>query len=396
MQHYPISTYTAEVVPMELGRGRQAIRAYGFDEVAIAPGAVTIDPEDVDISTTLGPLTLPLPVLASAMDAVTDPNFAVALGRLGGLGVLNLEGLHTRYANPQDAIARIASADSKEVIATIQQVYTEPVKDELIGQRIEEIRQGKAPAAVSAAPASANRIAEIIGPDKIDVFVVQVTVTTARHISSRFAPPDFNKIKQLVKAPVIVGNCTGYQAAFELIEAGADGILVGVGPGAACTTRRALGIGVPQITAIVDVAAARDDFERQYGRRPAVIADGGMKRGGDICKAIAAGADAVMIGSPFAAAKEAPGKGYHWGMATANIGLPRGTRIKVGTEAALREILLGPTSRDDGTRNLMGALRLSMGSCGARNLREMQSAELIIAPAFDREGKTAQRTQGVG
>jgi len=226
--------------------------------------------------------------------------------------------------------------------------------------------------------------------------VVAVTVTTARHISSRFAPPDFNKIKKLVKAPVIVGNCTGYQAAFELMAAGADGILVGVGPGAACTTRRALGIGVPQITAVVDVAAARDEFERQQGRRPAVICDGGMKRGGDICKAIAAGADAVMIGSPFAAAKEAPGMGFHWGMATSNVGLPRGTRIKVGTEATLREILLGPTSRDDGTRNLMGALRLSMGSCGARNLREMQSAELIIAPAFDSEGKTAQRVQGVG
>jgi len=381
---------------MELGQGRQARRAYGFDEVAIAPGAVTIDPEEVDISTSIGSLALPLPVLASAMDAVVDPAFAIALGRLGGLAVLHLEGLYTRYEQPEKAIAEIASAEPAAVVKTIQRVYAEPIKEELLLHRLQEIREHRVPVAAAVSPASARRFAEIIGPGRVEVFLVQVTVTTARHLSSRYEPPCFNTLKEILQAPVLAGNCVGYQAALELMQAGADGVLVGVGPGAACTTRRVLGLGVPQVTAIVDAAAARDEFEQQEGRRPVVIADGGMRRGGDVCKAIAAGADAVMLGSPLAGAKEAPGKGWQWGMSTANAGLPRGTRIRVGTSGTLREILLGPTSREDGTMNLMGALRLAMGCCGARNLREMQKAELVIAPSFDFEGKALQRTQGVG
>jgi len=381
---------------MELGIGRQARRTYGFDEVAIAPGAVTIDPEEVDISTAIGEVKLPLPVLASAMDAVVDPQFAIALGKLGGLGVLQLEGLQARYAEPQKVIAEIIAADAGEAIKLIQRIYSEPVKDDLILRRVQEIRQGGVPVAVAVAPASAKRVAELLGPGKVEVFIIGVTVTTMRHISSRFEPPDFKALKKTLQAPVLAGNCVGYQAALELMEAGADGVLVGVGPGAACTTRRVLGLGVPQITAVVDVGAARDEIEKRTGRRPVVIADGGIKRGGEICKAFAAGADAVMIGSPFAATKEAPGQGWHWGMSTGNVGLPRGTRIKVGTAGTLQELLLGPTSRDDGTMNLFGALRLSMGSCGAQNLREMQKAELVIAPAFEGEGKAAQRIQGVG
>lgn len=381
---------------MELGRGRETRRTYGFDEIAIAPGAATYDPEDVDISTTIGAVKLSVPVLSAAMDAVTDPSFAIALGRLGGLGVMNLEGLQTRYENPAEALAGIAAAETGAAIKLIQKLYAEPVKDELIGQRIAEIRAGKVPVAVAVSPASARRIAEIIGPNQVDIFVVQVTMTTARHISSRYASPDFKAIKELVKAPILVGNCVNYQAAWELMEAGVDGILVGVGPGAACTTRRVLGIGVPQITAVVDIAAARNDFEKRHGRRPSVIADGGMRRGGEVCKAFAAGADAVMLGSPLAAAKEAPGNGWQWGMSTGNVGLPRGTRIQVSQSCALRELLLGPTSQDDGTRNLFGALRLSMASVGAPNIREMQQAELVIAPSFEGEGKAIQRSQGVG
>ena len=381
---------------MELGRGREARRAYGFDEVAIAPGAITVDPEDVDISTSVSSLNLPLPVISSAMDSVADANFVTVLGRLGGLGVLHLEGLQTRYENPQAAIEEIISADTADAVKTIQRIYTEPIKDELILRRIEEIRKNNVPVAVAAAPANAKRIAQVIGPNKIDIYVIQVTVTTARHISSRFESPCFTDIKELLQAPVLVGNCTSYQAALELMQAGADGLLVGVGPGAACTSRRVLGLGAPQITAIVDVAAARDDYEKMSGTRPSVIADGGMRRGGEVCKAIAAGADAVMIGSPMTGAFEAPGKGWHWGMSTPNAGLPRGTRIHTGSNCSLRELLLGPTSKDDGTRNLTGALRLSMASVGAQNIREMQQAELMIAPAFENEGKTLQRTQGVG
>jgi IMP dehydrogenase len=318
------------------------------------------------------------------------------LSELGGLAVLHLEGIHCRYEDPTAALDRIASASTEDAIAVIQEVYREPVKDELILRRISELRQKKARVAVSPTPGTARHAAEVIGSGQIDALVIQSTVTTARHLSSRYTSPDFRGLAEMVQAAVFVGNCVSYQAALELMRAGADGVLVGVGPGAACTTRQVLGIGVPQVTAAVDCAAARDDFMRETGKRVPIILDGGMRVGGDIAKAIAAGADAVMIGSPLAAAEEAPGRGYHWGMATSAAGLPRGTRIKVGIAGPMRQILLGPAQKDDGTMNLFGALRLSMASCGARTLLEMQKTEIVVAAALPTEGKSVQRAQGVG
>jgi len=381
---------------LEAGRGRPARRAYGFDEVALVPGAVTIDPEDVDISWSLGGRRFALPVLASSMDAVVDVRFAGILGALGGLAVLNLQGVATRYENPEAVIERIVTAPVEQAVPTLQQVYAEPVKDELIKRRVAELRALGVPTAVASTPAAARHVAGLIGPGGVDVFVVASTVTTARHLSSRYETPSLGEIRELVGVPLIAGNCVTYEAGLELMRAGVDGVLVGVGPGAACTTRRVLGLGVPQVTAVADVAAARDDFEAETGKRVGVIADGGMRVGGDVSKAIAAGADAVMIGSPLARAEEAPGRGFHWGMATSDRGLPRGTRIRVGTDGPLRQILLGPTSRDDGAMNLLGALRLAMGCCGAANIGEMQKVELVIAPALPSEGKVEQRAQSVG
>ena len=381
---------------IEIGRGRKSRQTYGFDDVALVPGATTLDPEDVDLSCELAGIRLSLPVLASSMDSVVDPRSAVALSTLGGLAVLHLQGLQCRYGDPGPVYDRIVSAQPEEAVAVIQEAYQEPTKDDLMRRRVAEMRELGAKVAVSPTPAFAEHAAKTIGPGKIDVLVVQSTVTTARIISSRYANPDFKRLRDLVEAPVFVGNCVSYQAALELMRAGADAVLVGVGPGAACTTRRVLGIGVPQVTAAVDCAAARDDYERESGRRVPVILDGGMRVGGDIAKAVAAGADALMIGSPLAAAEEAPGKGYHWGMATSDIGLPRGTRIHVGVAGPMKQILLGPAKRDDGTMNLFGALRLSMATCGAGTLREMQKTEIVVAPALPFEGKAQQRAQGVG
>lgn len=381
---------------IEIGRERTARQAYGFDDVALVPGAVTLDPEDVDLTCDLAGIHLDLPVLASAMDAVVDARSAAVLSGLGGLGVLHLEGLQCRYEDPGPLFERIAAASADEAVGVIQEAYREPVKDELIVRRVGEMREKGAKVAVSPTPITARHAAEIIGRGKLDVLVVQATVTTARHISSRYESPDFKRLSDEVEAPVFVGNCVSYEAALELMRAGADGVLVGVGPGAACTTRRVLGIGVPQITAAADCAAARDDFEKETGKRVPVILDGGMRVGGEIAKGIAAGADAVMIGSPLAGAEEAPGLGYHWGMATSNVGLPRGTRIQVGMTAPMKQILLGPAKRDDGTLNLFGALRLSMACCGARTIREMQQSEIVVAPAVPTEGKAIQRAQGVG
>jgi IMP dehydrogenase len=381
---------------VEIGRGRLARQTFGFDDIALVPGAVTLDPEMVDLSCDLAGVHLDLPVLASAMDAVVDVGSAAVLSRLGGLGVLHLEGLHCRYEDPTPLLDRIAGASTEDAVSVIQEVYREPVKDDLVLRRIAELKAKGAKVAVSPTPTGAQHAAEIIGPGKIDVLVVASTVTTARHFSSRYESPDFRRLADLVQAPVFVGNCVSYDAALDLMRAGADGILVGVGPGAACTTRRVLGIGVPQVTAAIDCAAARDDFLRETGKRVPIVLDGGMRVGGDIAKAIAAGADAVMIGSPLAAAAEAPGRGYHWGMATSAAGLPRGTRIRVGIAGPMEEILLGPARRDDGTMNLFGALRLSMASCGARTLADMQRTEIIVAPALPTEGKSAQRAQGVG
>jgi IMP dehydrogenase len=383
-------------VEIEIGRGRKSRRTYGFDDVALVPEALTLDPEDVDLSCDLGSVHLDLPVLASAMDAVVDPRSAATLSKLGGLGVLHLQGLQCRYEDPSPIYERIVSAKTEDAIAVIQEAYREGIRDELIVRRVAELRALGAKAAVSPTPAFAAHAAEVIGKGMIDAFVVQSTVTTARHISSRYESPNFKRLRDLVEAPVFVGNCVSYDAAIELMRAGADAVLVGVGPGAACTTRRVLGIGMPQVTAAVDCAAARDDYERESGKRVPIVLDGGMRVGGDIAKAIAAGADAVMIGSPLAAAEEAPGRGYHWGMATSDIGLPRGTRIQVGIAGPMKQILLGPAKRDDGTLNLFGALRLSMATCGARTLREMQKAEMVVAPALPFEGKSQQRAQGVG
>ena len=381
---------------IEIGRGRKSRQTYGFDDVALVPGAVTLDPEDVDVSCELGPIRLELPVLASAMDAVVDPRSAAALSALGGLAVLHLQGLQCRYQDPTPAYDRIISAKIEEAIPVIQEVYREEIKDELILRRIEEMRALGAKVAVSPTPAFAEHAAKVIGKGKIDALVVEATVTTAQHISSRFESPNFKRLRDLLEAPVFVGNCVSYEAAIELMRAGADAVLVGVGPGAACTTRRVLGVGVPQVTAAVDCAAARDDYERESGKRVPIVLNGGMRVGGDVAKAIAAGADAVMMGSPLAAAEEAPGRGYHWGMSTSDAGLPRGTRIQVGIAGPMKQILLGPAKRDDGTLNLFGALRLSMATCGARTLREMQRTEIVVAPALPFEGKAQQRAPGVG
>lgn len=365
--------------------------AYGFDDVALVPGVETIHPDDVDIAFTLGDLHLDIPFIASAMDGVVDVDFAIALGRLGGLAVLNLEGLQTRYERPSEPLAEIVAAKPEEVTALMQRLYQAPIRDELVARRIAEIKDAGAPAAVSATPSLASHLGPVAAEAGVDVFVVQSTVTSRRFRSHTGADPlDFSRLCREVGAPVVVGNCVSYAAALELMEAGIAGLLVGVGPGAACTSREVLGIGVPQVTATLDCAAARDAYFARTGRYVPIITDGGMRTGGDVCKAFASGADAVMIGSPFAQAAEAPGRGHHWGMATPHAGLPRGTRIKVGVGGSLEQILLGPTSLTNGTQNLVGALRTCMGVVGAASIREMHAAELVIAPSIKTEGKAWQ------
>jgi len=381
---------------IEIGRNRSARQTFGFDDVAIVPGALTIDPELVEVGWRIGELELPIPIIGAALDALVSPAFATTMGRLGGAAVMYLEGIYTKYEDPYAAIEQIITADGDDVVGVLQDIYREPVKDELILRRIAEVKAAGVPTAVSVTPMNAERIARLIGPGGVDIFAVFATVTTVRHISERYPAPNFVAIKDAIKAPLIIGNCVSYDAAYELMEAGADGICVGVGPGAICTTRRVCGLGVPQITATVDCAAARDDFEALTGRRVAIITDGGIRTGGDLCKAIAAGADAVMLGSQLAASVEAPAKGYSWGMATSSPTLPRGTRIHVGTRGKLEEILFGPAKRDDGLMNYIGALKLAMGSVGARTLLDMQQAELVIAPSLPTEGKVEQRAQKVG
>ena len=364
--------------------------AYGFDEVALVPGDVTINPDQVNIDFQLADRVFPLPILASAMDAVVDPDFAIKFGGFGGLAVLNLEGLQTRYEAPEEILEQISKAPDSEVTAFLQKVYAEPVKGNLVGKRIEAIKEGKVSCAVSVTPPNTKQLAPLAVDAGADVLVVQSTVTTARHISKSYRGLIFPELCQELSVPVIVGNAVTYNVALELMETGIAGLLVGVGPGAACTTREVLGVGVPQVTATMECAAARDDHYRATGRYVVVITDGGIRTGGDLCKAIASGADAVMLGSVLAQAEEAPGRGSHWGMATFHGALPRGTRIKVGTNATLEQILLGPTSRTDGTQNLIGALRTAMGVCGALNIREMQRTEMIVAPSVKTEGKVWQ------
>lgn len=381
---------------MLIGRNREARRAYGFDEIALVPGAVTVDPVDVDVSTRIGNLEFSAPILASAMDGAVNVDLAVELSRLGGLAVLNLDGLQTRYEHPEEAIQRIIEAPAAEAVATIQRVYSRPVMPDLAAERVATAKHLGARIAVSVTPASARKLATVAVEAGADALVLQSTVTTAKHLSSRYESFSIRELCESIPVPVIVGNCVTYEAGLALMKEGVEGLLVGVGPGAACTTRRVLGLGVPQVTAIADVAAAREDFLRESGKRVSVIADGGMRTGGDIAKAIASGADGIMIGSPIAAAAEAPGKGHHWGMATSDSSLPRGTLIKVGTIGTLEQILFGPAAKDDGTLNLLGALRNAMGCCGARDIMEMQRCEIVIAPALPTEGKKQQTEQKVG
>ena len=371
--------------------------AYGFDDVAIVPGVETLHPDDVDLSWSLGGHRFAIPFIASAMDGVVDVPFAIALARLGGLAVLNLEGLQTRYERPDEALAEIAAAPRESVTQLMQGLYRAPIRDDLVARRIGEIKAGGAVAAVSATPSLAERLGPLAADAGVDLFFVQSTVTSRRFRSHHGAPPlDFSRFCRALPVPVVVGNCVGFAAALELMETGIAGLLVGVGPGAACTSREVLGIGVPQVTATMDCAAARDAFHARTGRYVPIITDGGMRTGGDVCKAFASGADAVMIGSPFAQAAEAPGRGHHWGMATPHAGLPRGTRIRVGVSGGLEQILFGPTSLTNGTQNLVGALRTCMGVCGAATLQAMHSVEMVIAPAIKTEGKSWQLAGQVG
>jgi len=373
---------------------RELRRSYGFDEVAIVPGDITVNPDQTNIELKIEGFTLAIPVLASAMDGVTDVRTAITMSKLGGLGVIHLEGVQTRYDNPDDILAEIARAPAAEVTPLLQKVYSAPIKENLIGERIAAIKKAGAVCAASVAPANTKRFAPLIAEAGADILVVASTVTTARHSSKSYEGLIFPKLRKLVSMPVIVGNCVSYSACLELMQTGISAVLVGVGPGAACTTRQVLGVGVPQITATMDCALARDDYFRQSGKYVPIITDGGFRNGGDICKAVAAGADGVMLGSVLAQAKEAPGLGYHWGMANPHPALPRGTRIKVGTTGTMEQILFGPASVTDGSQNLVGALRTALGVCGARDIAEMHKAEMVIAPAITTEGKSWQMAQG--
>ncbi len=385
---------------IEIGRGKTGRRAYGFDDIAIVPSRRTRDPRDINVTWEFGfkgrSYSFDLPVLASAMDGVVDPAFAVTMGKLGGLAVLNLEGIQTRYEDADAQLDKIGGFDKADATARMQEIYTEPVKAELVKQRVKEIKDGGVITAASLTPQNVERF---IGPAMeggLDVLVIQGTVVSAEHVSSYDKPLDLNAFIRDLDLPVIVGGCCSYQGALHLMRTGAVGVLVGVGPGHACTSRRVLGIGVPQGTAIADASAARIRHLDETGTYCHVIADGGMRTGGDLAKAIAVGADAVMIGSPLASASEAPGRGYHWGMATFHPELPRGTRVRAGTKGTLEDILLGPAHENDGTLNLVGGLRTSMATCGYENLKAFQKAEVMVAPSLQTEGKTLQQSQGVG
>lgn len=386
---------------MWIGRNRKARVTYGFDEIALVPGAITINPNEVDISFQIPsrdsePLKLGIPILASAMDGVVDVRFAIAMGKLGGLAVLNLEGVQTRYENPAEVLQQVVEADKDQVTSLLQKIYLEPIREDLIAKRVQEIKAAGGYAAVSSIPQKADRYASIAQEAGADLFVVQSTVSTVRHISSEYQSLELAKFCAGLKIPVIIGNTVGYDVTLEIMQCGVAGVLIGVGPGAACTSRGVLGLGVPQVTATVDCAAARDQYFKQSGRYVPIITDGGMSKGGDVCKALACGSDAVMVGSAFAKAQEAPGRGNHWGMATPHANLPRGTRIKVGTTGSLKQILFGPAEVDDGSQNLVGAITTCMGNVGAASIREFQETEIIIAPSIKTEGKLFQTVQSVG
>jgi len=379
-----------------IGIGKRARRCYSFDEVALVPGMLTINPGEVDTGFEIDGKKFRIPILAAAMDGVVDVGFCVQMSKLGGIAVLNLDGIQTRYDNPGEILEKIAKASNAKATEFVQSAYTKPIKEKLVSERIRQIKNKSATAVVSCIPANAQKFAGLAQEAGADIFVVQSTVTSVRHISNEYKSLDLQKLCRSMKIPVIIGNCVTYEMTLELMDTGASALLIGIGPGAACTTRGVLGIGVPQVTATIDAAAARNFYFRRKGRYVPIITDGGMSRGGEICKAFASGADAVMVGSAFARAKEAPGKGYHWGMATSHVNLPRGTRIYVGTTGTLEEILFGPARVDDGSQNLMGALATSMGCLGAKNIKEMHDVEMIIAPSIQTEGKIFQVVQRVG
>lgn len=379
-----------------IGIGRRARRCYGFDEIALVPGMQTCNPNEVDTTFEINGKKFKVPIMAAAMDGVVDVKFAVEMSKIGGLAVLNLDGIQTRYDNPDEVLDKIASATPQKATELVQSLYTKPIKESLITKRIHEIKVKKGIACVSCIPANAARFGRIAQDAGCDIFVVQSTVTTTKHISNEYKVLDLHKFCKSMKIPVIIGNCVTYEVTLELLDTGASALLIGIGPGAACTTRGVLGIGVPQVTATVDAAGARDYYYKRTGRYVPIISDGGMRIGGDICKAFACGADAVMVGSAFARASEAPGRGYHWGMATSHVNLPRGTRIKVNVTGSLKEILFGPAKVDDGSQNLMGALTTCMGSLGVTTIKEMHDVEIIIAPSIQTEGKIFQVVQGVG
>ncbi|WP_419546747.1 GuaB3 family IMP dehydrogenase-related protein [Microcystis sp.] len=380
-----------------IGRGKTARRAYGIDEIALVPGVRTLDPSLADTRWSLGNIEREIPIIASAMDGVVDTKMAVLLSELGALGVLNLEGIQTRYEDPNPILDRITAVGKAEFVSLMQELYAEPIKPQLIELRIQEIQEKGGIAAVSLTPAGAVKYGAIVAQAAADILFVQATVVSTAHLSPEaITPLDLVQLCQEMPIPVVLGNCVTYEVALNLMKTGAAGVLVGIGPGAACTSRGVLGVGVPQATAVADCAAARDDFFRETGKYVPVIADGGIITGGDICKCIACGADAVMIGSPIARSLEAPGRGFHWGMATPSPVLPRGTRISVGSTGTIAEILVGPAKLDDGTHNLLGALKTSMGTLGAKNLKEMQQVEVVIAPSLLTEGKVYQKAQQLG
>ena len=380
---------------MSIPQAKQMRRAYSFDEVAIVPGDVTINPAMIEISFRIDQLEFELPIMAAAMDAVVDAKFAASFSNMGGLAVLNLEGVQTRYEDPDGILEEIAAAAPADATTLLRKAYAPPIKEELIGQRIKQIKDAGGVAAVSATPANTKKFAPIAREAGVDVFVVQSTVTSARHISYSEKGLILSElVKQMAPTPVFVGNTVSFGACKEIMESGVAAVQVGVGPGAACTSREVLGIGVPQVTATMDCAAARDQYYRESGRYVPIVTDGGIRSGGDFCKAFAAGADAVMLGSMLAACEEAPGRGHHWGMATPHADLPRGVRVPVGIDTTLKQVLHGPTSRTDGTENLVGALRTAMGMCGARTIRDFQQAELVVAPSIKTECMQIQHAQG--
>ncbi len=387
----------ASDVDLQLGHSKVVRRAYGIDEIALVPGGRTVDPEIADTTWHVGGVKREIPIIASAMDGVVDVNMAIELSKLGALGVLNLEGVQTRYEDTSSVFDQITSVDKENFVPLMQKVYSEPIKEILITQRIQEIKSRGGIAAVSATPAAAIRFGETIKSAGADMFFVQATVVSTEHIGPKGRKKlDLKQLCKEIGIPVIIGNCVTYEVALQLMKAGAAGVMVGIGPGAACTSRGVLGVGIPQASAVADCAAARNDFEKETGNYVPIIADGGIVTGGDICKCIACGADAVMIGSPIARAEEAPGRGFHWGMATPSPVLPRGTRIKVGSTGSIKRILQGPALLDDGTHNLLGALKTSMGTLGAQTIKEMQEVEVVVAPSLLTEGKVYQKAQQLG